>query len=514
MSTIPVSRRVFVDLGVRPRQSGRSRPGTVIVGVGAAIGDECKARTAYAVLTRLIRSGISPQEIVAARYSGGSNRRGFIEDKGRPDFEGDEMHVSMSPAGNMIPGVTGYLASQVLFDPTIALDELGVKRDGYGQADILARYKVSSLAPLIIETHVVLGQLYDRARADRREGGANSTTGKGIWYALQDAARPDGLRAGDLLRPDVLEQKITALRPFWLEEAEAIFREGCSDAARHYFKEKYFTVNRQLSYYAAVGRDNLADNIVLEESPIFLPRALREGKVVYLEGSQGFGLHPTRGLSTEYCTSTNILVEAVGPSTGIELSQHQHAVLGLFRICATTRHGPGPLLTENITPLDLQARWRESTEGDPWQLPFRVGILDLNLLRASARVNKYTGLVANWLDGFDGLERIPVCDYYIYNGDRAKLADLPSGSWTKVGEEIRLFETFTDINGADIVPHVVELPGWGDRHVAGLSHAEQLPPEAWQLIRYVEDQLNMPESIVILGTGADNSSTIFLRNIV
>ena len=98
MSTIPVSRRVFVDLGVRPRQSGRSRPGTVIVGVGAAIGDECKARTAYAVLTRLIRSGISPQEIVAARYSGGSNRRGFIEDKGRPDFEGDEMHVSMSPA--------------------------------------------------------------------------------------------------------------------------------------------------------------------------------------------------------------------------------------------------------------------------------------------------------------------------------------------------------------------------------------------------------------------------------
>lgn len=510
--SVPAPRRVYVDLGVRPQSSGRTRPGRVIVGVGAALGDECKARTAYAVIKRLTEAGLPPQEIIAARFSGGSNRRGFIRDN-RAEFLGDELHVSMSPAGNLLPGVTAYLAAQVLFDPVTARSELNVKRDAYGQTDIYSRFKVSAQAPLIIEPHVILGKMYDRARAASQEGGTNSTTGKGIWYALQDAARPDGLKAGDLLNSDSLERKIGSLRTFWLEEAEAILRESCAEA-QSIFSPKYFEVRRQLRHYEALGRENLANNIVAEERPDFLPRALREGKVVYLEGSQGAMLHPTRGLSTRYCTSTNILVDAVAASTGIELDRRQDAVLGLFRICAATRHGPGPLPTEKVTTADLRARWVEPYEGDPWELPFRAGILDLCLLRASIRLNKYTGLVANWLDGFDGLARIPLCDYYVFKGDRSKLAGLPAGSWTEFNGEIRLFETFTDIDCAEIEPHIVELPGWGDRKVAGLAHAEALPPEAVELISYVEEALNMPEGIVMIGTGPDNSSTIFLRNLV
>jgi adenylosuccinate synthase len=156
--------------------------------------------------------------------------------------------------------------------------------------------------------------------------------------------------------------------------------------------------------------------------------------------------------------------------------------------------------------------------GDPlaaganWKLPFKVGFLDLNILRASARVNPYTGWVASWLDGYDGMEEIPVCDYYVYIGDPDKLKNLPAGTWARVGDEIRLYEHFTDLPSSDIVPHLEKLPGWPKTRVAGISDASQLPGEAWNLIRFVEEGLNMPGSIVMLSTGEDNSHTVFLRN--
>jgi adenylosuccinate synthase len=112
------------------------------------------------------------------------------------------------------------------------------------------------------------------------------------------------------------------------------------------------------------------------------------------------------------------------------------------------------------------------------------------------------------------MDKIPVCDYYTYVGDPRKLEALPAGTWTKVGNEIRLYEHFTDLPSSDIVPHIEWLPGWPKSPVAGISSAGQLPGEARNLVHFIEERLNMPGSMVMLGTGEDNRHTIFLRDIV
>lgn len=510
MNAAKASRRIFFDLARRSRQSGRAKPGKVIVGVGAVLGDEGKSRTAYATITRLIQLGILPQEIVAARFSGGYSHFGAIFDRNNPRFGKDEHSVRMVPAGILVPGVVGYIAPGVLFYPNAARDDLEVERDAYGLGDIYSRFRVSSRAPLLVEPHIILGRMYDAAQAG--EAGGYSTTGSGTWYGLQDAERSNVLKIGDLLVPDALRQRFSELLPTWMQQAEEIKGQNAS-AAKHY-EPKWFDVDRLVRVYSALGREVFRDNIVSEDRPSFLPQALREGKIVYLEGSQGAMLHPTKGMSTTCCTSANVLVEAIPESTGIELRKHPHAVLGIFRICATTRHGPGPLPTETSDAF-LNRKWGNASEyHDPWPLSVKVGFLDLNLLRASHRLNRYTGWAANILDGFDGMNEIPVCDYYVFRGDPAKLAGLPAGTWNRVGDEIRLHESFTDLDPAEIVPHIEYLPGWAGKKVAGIDRAEELPPEAAGLIHYVEEGLNMPESIVMLGTGEDNSHTIFLREFV
>jgi adenylosuccinate synthase len=114
-----------------------------------------------------------------------------------------------------------------------------------------------------------------------------------------------------------------------------------------------------------------------------LPALLRAGPVVF-EGAQGvllderYGFHPyTTWSTTTFANAETLLAEA-----GASARRQGARRLGVLRAYAT-RHGPGPLVTED--PL-LHRPEPHNTHG-PWQGPFRVGHLDAVALRYALDVS-------------------------------------------------------------------------------------------------------------------------------
>jgi adenylosuccinate synthase len=126
-----------------------------------------------------------------------------------------------------------------------------------------------------------------------------------------------------------------------------------------------------------------AERVSIVDGTALLRRAVRDGAVVF-EGAQGvlldewYGFHPyTTWSTTTFGNAEELLAEA--GATGYRLG-----VLRTF----TTRHGPGPLVTEDPT-LALADPYNPT---NPWQGRFRVGHFD-------AVAHRYALEAAGGVDG-------------------------------------------------------------------------------------------------------------------
>jgi adenylosuccinate synthase len=136
-------------------------------------------------------------------------------------------------------------------------------------------------------------------------------------------------------------------------------------------------------------------------------RLLRAGTVVF-EGAQGVlldewhGFHPyTTWSTTTFANAEDLLAEAGFAGTATRL--------GVLRV-VTTRHGPGPLVTEDPT-LPMTDPHNPT---NPWQGRFRFGHFD-------AVAHRYARDVCGGVDGIDGIalthldavsERLLICRAY------------------------------------------------------------------------------------------------------
>jgi len=212
--------------------------------------------------------------------------------------------------------------------------------------------------------------------------------GETARYALDFPA--DALRVGDCAAPGTLARKLELQRGRLLDEfgAESAAAPPVADvgAAFAAFAERV----------PIVGPDHLAS-------------LLHSGPVIF-EGAQGVlldewhGFHPyTTWSTTTFENAETLLAEAGGAA----------ARLGVVR-CYLTRHGQGPLVTEDPT-LELP----EAHNGPgQWQGPFRVGHFDAVALRYAVEVAG--GVDALALTHLDAAERQPLrlCDGYLADGRR------------------------------------------------------------------------------------------------
>ncbi|WP_407554393.1 adenylosuccinate synthetase [Streptomyces sp. Pv4-95] len=260
----------------------------------------------------------------------------------------DGRHHTFAQFGSgTFSAVPTHLSHLMLVDP-LALAAEARHLASQAVADPLALLTVDRRARLTTPYHAAANRARERARGSARHGSCGMGIGETAAYALAHPA--DAPTAGDCTSRTALRRTLTLLRDRLtdaLGPLDAPPVDVCVDAFRAF-----------------------ADHVTLVDET-HLPRLLHQGPVVF-EGAQGVlldewhGFHPyTTWSTTTFDGAETLLAEAGLPRAALRL--------GVVRTY-TTRHGPGPLVTEDPTVTTALPE-RHNGHGR-WQGAFRGGHFD------------------------------------------------------------------------------------------------------------------------------------------
>jgi adenylosuccinate synthase len=356
----------------------------------------------------------------------------------------------------------------VVIDPSVLLQEIkGLNERGIDTSKL----KISTNAHLITPYHRTIDKVSERFLGNSKIG----TTGRGIGPAYADKINRIGIRVQDLFDPSILHQKIeAALRDKNQVLIKVFNRKGI---------EVDDVFNEYLGY-AELLKPYVTDTVLL------LDQALKAGKNVLLEGSQGTLLDVDHG-TYPFVTSSN--PTAGGASTGSGIGPTQITrVIGIVK-AYTTRVGSGPFPTELFDEDGEKLRTIGGEIGVTTGRARRCGWYDAPIARYAVRVNGLTDFFLTKLDVLTGWEQIPVCVAYEIDGERVE--ELPSSQ--------------TDFHHAK--PIYEYLPGWVE-DISKARKLEDLPANARAYIKFLEDISGAPMSAIGVGPGRDE--TIVVRELI
>jgi len=425
-----------------------------IVLVGAQWGDEGKGKA-----TDLLGDRVD----YVVRYQGGNNAGHTVV---TPDGEHYALHLI--PSGILSPTVTCVIGNGVVVDPAVLLDELaGLEERGVDTS----RLVISSDAHLIMPHHRALDRVSERYLGEAKIG----TTGRGIGPAYGDKVARMGIRVQDLLDPGIFRAKL-----------EIALREKNQVLVKVYNRraiELDAVVEEYLGYAERLSH-RIADTRLL------LGRALDDGAIVLLEGSQGTLLDVDHG-TYPFVTSSSPTAGGAAAGSGIGPTRIS-SVIGILK-AYTTRVGSGPFPTELFDEFGEHLREVGGEIGVTTGRARRCGWFDSVIARYAARVNGITGFFLTKLDVLSGLERVPICVAYEIDGRRY--------------EEMPMTQT--------AFHHAIPVYEWMDGWWEGLAEAKtfaDLPAAAQAYVRRVEEVSDAPVSAIGVGPGRDQ--TLALRELI
>jgi adenylosuccinate synthase len=415
--------------------------------LGAQWGDEGKGK---------IVDLLTPHFSVVARYQGGHNAGHTVFTGGR------KVVLHLIPSGILHPGVVCLIGNGVVVDPKALFDE--VDQLAALGVDVSGRLLVSDKAHVILPYHRELDVLAEARRGERRIG----TTSRGIGPAYEDKIGRRGVRVGDLADQSADGPLANAVR-----ENVAARNRLVGDSAM-----------RWEQVIADLGRLWPRLRPLVADTSLYLSQAMREGRRVMFEGAQGTLLDIDHG-TYPYVTSSN--ATAGGAATGLGIGPKAiGTVLGVAK-AYTTRVGEGPLPTELAGALGERLRESGQEYGASTGRPRRCGWFDAVAVRYAVRVNGIDALAITKLDVLDALDTVDICTAYRCGGET--LVEMP-GDTAQFAACTPVYET---------------LPGWG-RPTRGVTRFADLPSEARQYIRRLEDVSGAPAAII--STGSDRDHTI------
>jgi adenylosuccinate synthase len=283
-------------------------------------------------------------------------------------------------AGTLRPGVRTHLSRFMVVDP-LALASEAAHLAAIGVPDALDRLTIDRDALLATPYHRAANQAREQARGDDRHGSCGMGVGETMAYHLGHPEQAP--RVADCQTPPLLRRKLVALRDQLTADVGPQQAPPVDDCVA--------------TFAAFAARVAIVDTA-------FTAGLLRAGDVVF-EGAQGVlldewhGFHPyTTWSTTTFANADKLLAEAgmTGEATR----------LGVLRV-VTTRHGPGPLVTEDPT-LRLTDPHNPT---NPWQGRFRFGHFDAVAHRyALAAAGGVDGLALTHLDAIN--DRLLMCRAY------------------------------------------------------------------------------------------------------
>jgi len=415
--------------------------------IGLQWGDEAKAR---------VLDVLSADADCVARSQGGNNA-------GHTVVIGSEKFVlHLVPTGILRPQVLAVIGNGVVVDPEFLMDEVSeLRRRGVEVGENLV---LSDRAHLVMPYHRLFDGLAERQRGKGKIG----TTMKGVGPCYADKAARTGVRVAELYQPDLFRERLQTT----LAEKNALLRGLYNEPELQSqpIYDEYIEYAEKLRPFVRNSQELLLE-------------LLDGGKHILLEGAQGTLLDIDHG-TYPFVTSSNASV--YGAMSGAGLPPHRiDRVVGVMK-AYTTRVGAGPFPTELSD--DVGARLREvgNEFGATTGRPRRCGWLDLVACRYTTRLNGVDSIALTKLDILSGLQTVKVCRGYRVDGDVVDV--FPSG--------------LAGLESAE--PVYEELPGWSVE-LGQVRQASDLPGEAQHYVRYVEDALGVPITMVCVGPERDQA---------
>lgn len=413
---------------------------TVVI-VGAQWGDEGKGK---------IVDVLTQKADTIVRYQGGNNA-------GHTVVIGNDKYVlHLIPSGILHGGKKCVIGNGVVIDPAALLTEI----------DKLAARNIGADGLFIAQNAHIIMPYHTAVESEQEKSKKIGTTLRGIGPSYTDKIARQGVRAVDLLKPEVFRDKLR-------KNLEMI----------NFLMEKYYKAQKldealifdnYMKHAARLGK-------YITDTQTLVNRDIDAKKNVLLEGAQGTLLDIDHG-TYPFVTSSNTI--AGGACTGAGIGPTRiDKVLGIVK-AYTTRVGEGPFPTELKDAVGEDIRQRGGEFGATTGRPRRCGWLDIIGLRYSVWVNGLTGIGLTKLDILDTMDTIKYCVGYQYQGEI--LTEFPKDLDTLSACE----------------PVYEEMPGW-KANTIGATRFDQLPKNAQAYIRKIEDLVQTPIDIVSTGQKRD-----------
>ena len=399
---------------------------------------------------------LTPHYDVVARFQGGPNAGHTLE------FEGKKYVLRSIPSGIFQHGQVNIIGNGVVLDPVLFRDEAeSLMQSGVDLKHVL---KISRKAHLIMPTHRLLDAAYEKLKGDAKIG----TTGKGIGPTYTDKVSRNGLRVGDIFCN--FDEKYSIAKKRHVNLLEALGE--TVDIAEA--EAKWLDAIEYLKQYDIIDSEFVVNKYIAED------------KKILCEGAQGSMLDVDFG-SYPFVTSSNTVCAGACAGLGVAPGKIGE-VYGIFKAYCT-RVGSGPFPTELHDETGARIRDIGHEYGAVTGRERRCGWIDLVALRYTIMLNGVTQLIMMKSDVLDGFPVVKVCNSYRVNGVETR--DFPY-----------------DIEHG-IEPVYTAMEGW-NMDMTGITSPEQFPEQFKAYISYLEQELNVP--ITIISVGPDRKQTIDLRN--
>ncbi|MFO7799390.1 adenylosuccinate synthase [Rhodohalobacter sp.] len=417
--------------------------------IGAQWGDEGKGK---------IVDLLSAETDYVVRYQGGANAGHTLK------FDDKTIVLHLIPSGMFNGDSKCIIGNGVVIDPTALVEEIKEVEE-LVDINLKERLFISNSAHVILPYHKVLDQVKEKNRGSDAIG----TTGRGIGPAYVSKVSRIGIRMGDLLNQEELEDKIRRNLA------------DINDALKHVYNEPELDADEmieQLKAATATIKDYICNTTQI------LHEAIEANEPILLEGAQGSLLDVDHG-TYPYVTSSSPTAGGACTGSGIPPLAITHS-LGITKAYCT-RVGNGPFPTELDDKDGEKLRKNGQEFGATTGRPRRCGWLDLVALKYAVRLNGMNELALTKMDVLDDFETIKVCTHYELDGET--IHHFPSDS-----EDVQRLQ-----------PVYKSFPGW-QTDTRNISSFDDLPENAKSYIKFIEEYIGVDFTIV--STGPKRTETI------
>ncbi|MEX0876680.1 MAG: adenylosuccinate synthase [Phycisphaerales bacterium] len=431
--------------------------------VGLQWGDEGKGK-----LVDLLAPGFD----AVVRYNGGPNA-GHWGGGG-----GERYALHLVPSGILSPGVFAVIGNGVVVDPERLLEEMDTLA---GRGVDTGRLVVSDRAHVVMPYHkaedalreeLLSGSVRDRGSQTRGVIEAIGTTRRGIGPAYADKVqRATAIRIGDLLRPEILREKLEMICSLKNAILMSLRPEGHEPFDAYEIAERFSALGERL-------------RPMVRDTAYMLDDIRREGGTILFEGANATMLDVDHG-TFPYVTSSNASALGIGAGSGVP-PQTIGRIIGVVKAYCT-RVGGGPMPTELFDEVGEAIRQRGREFGTTTGRPRRVGWLDLVALKYAAMISGATELCITLLDVLSGEPELLLATAYDTADGRT---DRFIADGYALGDAVPVYET---------------MEGFSE-DITAVRSFDELPAAARAYVERIEEFVGV--RVGIISVGPDREQTI------